>query len=197
VYETQKGEPLRRVIAAFRPSGDLRTVWLSDAIVDYVAGTVRRMPDLGYPVLAAYPSPDGKRVFINTGPTGVGFLDPATMEWVSRPSAAEAGLAGDSTVWSDDGSLVASVSEGHLSYWDGRRGDRLGTATVDEADGGPAFSKDNKRLLFAGFHGSVRTWDLDPTSWTKAACRLAGRAMTGQEWHNYLPDRPFQRVCAS
>ncbi|MEO6411696.1 MAG: WD40 repeat domain-containing protein, partial [Pedococcus sp.] len=198
VYKTEKGEPLAQTIAAFRPSGDLHTVWMSDAIVDYMAGTTRPMPDLGYPVVALYPSPDGRRLLVNAGVPGVGLLDATTMKWIARPSAAQVGLVGDNTKWSDDGSLVASVNEGHLSYWDGRTGAALGTATVlPEWGGDPAFSKDDKRLLFAGFHGSVLTWDLDPTTWVSAACRLAGRALTEQEWRNYLPDRPFIPVCAS
>jgi WD40 repeat protein len=196
VYKTKEGKPSPQEIYAFRPSGDLRTVWIRDAIVDYVTGTVRPMPDLGYQVVEPDPSPDGKRLLVNTGLTGVGLLNTITMQWISRPIAAQAGLVGDNTKWSEDGSLVASASEGHLSYWDGRTGAFLGTATVG-ANGDPAFSKDAKRLLFAGVDGSVRSWDLDPNSWVKAACRLAGRPLTEQEWHNYLRDRPFQRICAS
>jgi hypothetical protein len=64
-------------------------------------------------------------------------------------------------------------------------------------DGAPSFSKDNTQLLFAGAGGSVLTWNLDPRSWLAAACRLAGRSLTEQEWRNYLPDRPFVPVCAS
>ncbi|WP_457254517.1 nSTAND1 domain-containing NTPase [Pedococcus sp. P5_B7] len=196
VYKTTEGAPSPQEISAFRPSGDLRTLWISDAIVDYTSGTVRPMPDLGTEVDAMYPSPDGRRVLVNTGPTGAGLLDARTLKWISRPSPAQTGLVGDNTNWSADGSLVASASDGHLSYWDGRTGTYLGSATVGVA-GDPSFSADGKRLLFAGADGSVRSWDLDPRSWVAAACRLAGRPLTEQEWHNYLPDRPFVPVCAS
>jgi len=27
------------------------------------------------------------------------------------------------------------------------------------------------------------------------ACALAGRSLTPDEWHQYLPDRPFEQVC--
>ena len=87
-------------------------MYLNDAIVDYVAGTVRPMPDLGFPVVDLYPSPDGERLIVGTGTTGVGLLDAATMHWISRPNAAQAGLVGYLTTWSDDGALVASVSNG-------------------------------------------------------------------------------------
>jgi WD40 repeat protein len=101
---------------------------------------------------------------------------------------------GGGTKFSDDGSLVASVSNGRLSYWDGRTGAFLGSTTVDW-DGDPAFSKDNSHLLFAGANGGVVSWNLDPKSWLATACRLAGRGMTQQEWHLYLPNRSFQPVC--
>ena len=179
----------------FVTSGDLHTVWLEDAVVDYVTGTVRPMPDLGFPVVNVYPSPDGRRVAVDTGPSGPGLLDATTMTWVSRPAAAQAGLLGYfATTWSDDGSLVASVVDGHLSQWDGRTGRYLGSVTVP-ADGDADFSDDGRHLLFAGEDGSVLTWDLDPRSWTAAACRLAGRDLSEAEWRTYLPSRPFARTC--
>jgi DNA-binding SARP family transcriptional activator/WD40 repeat protein len=191
VYEDKAGE-----VGVFSPSGDHHTAYLPDSIVDYVDGTVRPMPDLGFEVNAVFASPDGRRLVVDTGSTGVGLLDTATLHWVSRPSAALVGLVGWFAQFSDDGSLFASVNEDRLSHWDGRTGAFLGTVTVDY-DGFPAFSKDDRQLVFAGITGSVLTWQLDPRSWVAAACRLAGRPLTEQEWHNYLPNRPFQRICAS
>ena len=118
------------------------------------------------------------------------------MRWISRPSAAQKGLpASGAAKFSDDGRLVASISNGRLSYWDGRSGFLLGSASV-EWDGDPAFSRDDSTLVFAGESG-VATWNLDPRSWVATACRLAGRGLTEQEWRTYLPDRPLQRICQS
>jgi WD40 repeat protein len=86
------------------------------------------------------------------------------------------------------------MNENQLSHWNGRTGAYLGTVTVDN-DGSPAFSQDNKRLVFGSTDGTVLTWDLDP-AWIAAACRLAGRSLSEQEWHDYLPNSPLVRVCA-
>ncbi len=196
VYEKRPDEPSPKEVENLAPSGDLHTVWMSDRIVDYVTGTVRSMPQLGFPVNGVVPSPDGRRLFVDTGTTGVGLLDVASMHWILNPIAAQAGLMGGNSQFSDDGTLFASVNENRLSYWDGRTGNYLGTITVDY-EGQPAFSKDERRLLFAGSTGSLLTWDLDHRSWIAAACRLAGRPLTQQEWRNYLPNRPFERVCAT
>ena len=72
----------------------------------------------------------------------------------------------------------------------------LGSATVG-VEGEPAFTKDNRKILFAGSDGSLLTWTLDPRSWLATACRLAGRSLTEQEWRTYVPDRPFVPVCSS
>jgi hypothetical protein len=39
-------------------------------------------------------------------------------------------------------------------------------------------------------------WNADPKSWVTTACRIAGRNLTQAEWHQYLPDRPYQRTCS-
>jgi DNA-binding SARP family transcriptional activator/WD40 repeat protein len=38
-------------------------------------------------------------------------------------------------------------------------------------------------------------WDINPSHWIAIACRIAGRNLTGAEWHQYLPNRPYQRTC--
>ena len=86
VYTQESGEPNPREIVGFVPSGDLRTAYLPDAIVDYRAGTLRPVPDLGFPVVDLFPSPDGKRLLVNTGDTGVGLLDATSMSGSPGPA---------------------------------------------------------------------------------------------------------------
>jgi DNA-binding SARP family transcriptional activator/WD40 repeat protein len=196
VRENKPGQTEGLDLSGFAPSGDNRTAYTNDLIVDYIAGTIRPMPDLGAPAQLVIPSPDGSRLLVDLGEAGVGLLDAASMEWISRPNASQAHLMGYYTRFSDDGTLVASVNEGKLSHWDGVTGAYLGSATVG-VEGEPAFTKDNRKILFAGSDGSLLTWTLDPRSWLATACRLAGHDLTEQEWRTYLPGRPYRPVCAS
>jgi len=38
--------------------------------------------------------------------------------------------------------------------------------------------------------------DLSPRDWLDGACRLAGRALSRDEWQRYLPDQAYQPACA-
>jgi DNA-binding beta-propeller fold protein YncE len=194
VYDKVEGKP--REIPDLTPSSDGHTVYLSDRIVDYRTGAVRPFPD-GATFKEVFPSPDGTRLLVDAGDTGVGILDARTMHWIARPNAAQARLVGWMGTYSADGSRFASVSDdGRISYWDGRTGALLATDRIDDA-GAPAFSKDNRTLLLASSSGGVRAWNLDVASWISTACRLAGRGLTEQEWHNYLPNRPYRPICNS
>ena len=186
----QESEP----VESFRPSGDGRTAYVGDQVVDYRDGTRRPLPDLGYADPTVYPSPDGRRLVVDAGDAGVGLLDAGTMTWISRPDPAQAGLVEHWNTFSRDGSLFASTSGDRLSYWDARSGTLLGSIGVD-VEGTPAFSADGSSLTLAGIEGSVLTWSLDPRSWVATACRLAGRDLTEQEWRSYLGERPYEPVC--
>jgi hypothetical protein len=38
-------------------------------------------------------------------------------------------------------------------------------------------------------------WNLDPSSWRTAACSIAGRELTDEEWDRYLPGRQYRALC--
>ena len=46
-----------------------------------------------------------------------------------------------------------------------------------------------------GGDSTTNVWDLDVHHWEQAACRIAGRNLTRAEWHQYLPDQPYQCTC--
>jgi hypothetical protein len=53
-------------------------------------------------------------------------------------------------------------------------------------DGSGFFGKDSN---------SIQIWDIDTQKWRDAACRLAGRNLTEQEWEQYGPRAPYEKTC--
>jgi DNA-binding SARP family transcriptional activator/class 3 adenylate cyclase/WD40 repeat protein len=54
---------------------------------------------------------------------------------------------------------------------------------------------DGRQLAVAAEQG-VQLWDLDPNAWRDAACRLAGRNLTRDEWDRYIPrGEPYGATC--
>jgi hypothetical protein len=57
-------------------------------------------------------------------------------------------------------------------------------------------SPDGRSLVTPGFDGATVLWDIDPASWSEAACAIAGRDLSDEEWDRYLPGRDHHEVCA-
>ncbi|WP_380167605.1 BTAD domain-containing putative transcriptional regulator [Jannaschia sp. R86511] len=98
--------------------------------------------------------------------------------------------------FSDDSSvLIAASHDQTVSVYDVPSGRRLGDPVLSSAP--LSFSAylrpDGKALAVTDEHG-VAVWDLDPAHQLEAACRLAGRNLTGTEWTTHLgslgPVRP-------
>ena len=52
-------------------------------------------------------------------------------------------------------------------------------------------------MFIASVDGEVSIWDPRPEAAVKAACRIAGRDLTADEWRTNLPDRQREMVCGS
>ena len=50
--------------------------------------------------------------------------------------------------------------------------------------------------LFAATASGVIRLDIAPARWLDAACRLAGRTLTEDEWLRLVPGQPYQPACA-
>jgi hypothetical protein len=63
------------------------------------------------------------------------------------------------------------------------------------AQNGATLRSDGRQLAGATEHG-VQLWDLDPEAWREAACRLAGRNLSHDEWDRYIPQgEPYRTTC--
>lgn len=168
--------------------------------------------------------PDGKRLLTGSEDTTLRLWEVATGRVLGPPlrdhrgritqvvTAADPGLEGTAQpVSPEDGTLraLSSAEDGTVRLWamdeglrtpvsvgSGLRGHTSSTVT------GVAFCGSGRRAVSVGLDRTLRIWDLDPTSWVRAACRRAGRDLTAAERTQFrldtlagtaLPEGP---VCA-
>lgn len=63
----------------------------------------------------------------------------------------------------------------------------MDSAAVLRPDGRQAAAVSNQGIV---------VWDLDPAHWVVAACQVAGRNLTQDEWDQYIGDlAAYQRTC--
>jgi hypothetical protein len=51
------------------------------------------------------------------------------------------------------------------------------------------------KIAIGSYSGITTVLDVDPPSWQRAACRLAGRNLTRTEWKQYLPGQVYRKTC--
>lgn len=127
-----------------------------------------------------------------------------------RPAGRASPLPVRGLAFSPDGMLLASTSEfSTTQLWDVTTGTPFGSdlvagsvpitvAAVPEPDRAeipfvPSFSADGLVLYTGGDDPMV--WSLDPAGWRAAACAIAGRDLTVEEWTQFLPGEPVQSTC--
>jgi len=168
-------------------------------LLDVSAGTVLRTADIGFQAQAFAWSRDMATVAVSgidsstDGSGRVALLDPATLKTRS-PSAGPQTAGGWFVAYSRDGGRFVTASAGRVSLWESATAHLLGSMSVEGADGA-GFDADTNNVLIASTVPKVSAWDPRPQAAVEAACRLAGRDLTMQEWETYLPNRPYSSVC--
>jgi WD40 repeat protein len=163
-------------------------------LVDLTTGSTTN-PEVLDGALAVAWSPDGSRALVTGEDGSIGLVDTRTWAWRSPRTTAHPFRAWR-VAWSSDGALVATTGGGRVGHWDGHTGEFLGSTVIDtEADA--VFTPDRRALEMVSDDGRLLTWRLGVDAWVAAACRLAGREMTREEWHSYLGDRRYSPVCST
>ena len=67
---------------------------------------------------------------------------------------------------------------------------------IPATDGDASLAPTPDGHVFVGTGTGVERLDLDVQHWKDAACALAGRPLTRQEWGAYLPGTPYRPACA-
>jgi WD40 repeat protein len=102
---------------------------------------------------------------------------------------------------SPDGRTLVGTGEGQVVMWDVATGTVLGQSFFPGVGADDnltaAFTPDGHRLFVLSETGAAWVWDVDPVSWERRACQIAGRSLTRAEWQLYLPDRPYVATCGS
>ncbi|MFZ5870398.1 MAG: BTAD domain-containing putative transcriptional regulator [Actinomycetota bacterium] len=190
VWDAQTGQPVR----ALRRGGDSASIsgdgtvlvarWADRGlIVAHDLGTGEQLATREG-VANAAASPDGL-VAASTSSGDLRFLDARTLTESGPPLPGTPGHV-EQFAFTDDGSLLAvRTASGEVRLVDVRGRIELGRplATAAGAEG-VALDPRGSGLALTTAHG-LTVWDLDPDRWAQAACRLAGRTLTGAEREAY------------
>jgi len=140
-------------------------------------------------------TPDGRTLATGGHEGKIMLWDTRTGRQLGPPLVGHAsGVA--SSAFSPDGRLLATV-DGEAILWDVAAHRQIGTALPIRSKGphAVAFLPGGSQLAVTAPNGSVLMWDVNPASWRRRACAVAGRALTRAEWDQFLPGRPYQDVC--
>ena len=92
--------------------------------------------------------------------------------------------------------MVTGAANGIASLWDGRTGQLLASITADTSEPvRPTILDDGHTAMLTARDGAVYTWDTLPESWVAAACAIAGRNLTEEEWRDAFGDRAYRPSC--
>ncbi|GAA1765450.1 nSTAND1 domain-containing NTPase [Agromyces humatus] len=106
------------------------------------------------------------------------------------------GGIGHLQVTEDGATLLVGSNDGSVALYDLASGIRLGDAI---ATSGPfiipGYIRHDGRFLVVNEKEGVAVWDLDPEHHLAAACTMAGRDLTHEEWTTYFGELPYRSTC--
>lgn len=140
-------------------------------------------------------APGRQLLGVGTGGGEVLLLDLRTGRWTPPPIQVATGQIVQLSFSPDGRSFAASSTDHTVSVWDLRSRARLGDAFGPYPGTVPdVLFEPNGRLLIELLSSAIE-WPMDVNTWVQFACRVAGRNLTGTEWHQVLPNRAFRPTC--
>jgi WD40 repeat protein/class 3 adenylate cyclase len=154
------------------------------------------LPQKPHAFQAAF-TPDGS-LLVTGGNTGIpSFWDTRSWKLVTRPAQGHgSALIGMSVDPGGRTLATAGNDEGDIVLWDIASRRQIGTALTGSGLYPYVFySPDGRRLLAVSPVGPITLWDVDPDSWKRRACSVAGRNLSRDEWRDFVGDRPYHATC--
>ncbi|MEU1970948.1 WD40 repeat domain-containing protein [Microbacterium sp. NPDC019599] len=196
VLDTTSGQELHRIpgtgILAVSPDGRRIAVRDGERAVRIVDSSGQAAPIAvtlsSFPSVADF-SPDGTQLAIAAGNEVVvanaesGEVEETLQDHDGLVTAVEFRPTGELVTAGDDGAIIT---------W--QFGDWVGGLRSDLRDHGPA-EVDERTVAREQSDGRWLVVVAEPTAWEERACETAGRALTEQEWAEFLGSRPYAPAC--
>ena len=141
-------------------------------------------------------SPDGKQIATGDITGNVEFWDAATGRQVGPPLGGQNGSVW-SVTFSPNGDEVDDDQRRREATALGPRDGQARRRAAPGADTGGwgTFFPDGKQVIATFWSGVGVVWNVDPAAWRAHACRVANRELTHVEWHDFVPERSYRRIC--
>ncbi|MFE3854080.1 WD40 repeat domain-containing protein [Streptomyces griseorubiginosus] len=190
---------------AVRPDGGL-LVSSDDQYADPGSGKVtgRALAD-GRQVTALAFSPDGSRLAVGDSTGHVTLWDGevrhrtgALTGTSDTATQGEPEAVGALAFSSDGGTLAVGGTRGTLRLWDVEGQQLLGTDLPTSGDEirSVAFAEDGGTVYAGSPHVPLQRLPIAPDQAVRTICGRTGGGLTEAQWRTYVPDAPYENVCA-
>jgi len=183
----------RRLLVTRKVSSASSEVLLMDATTGRTNLRVRTGDE---PPKAVAADPTGRYLAVGTATGHLLVFDAHDGHPLAPPLQGNDGTVSSVSISPDGRYISTAGSPPRVIVWDARTFRQVGSplpVEIDAPDSRSSFDPDGRLFVSAG--RVVRALAVDPQQWLDKACRLAGRALSRDEWQQFLPDRPYAPAC--
>ena len=185
--------------ALFAVATQEEKVEIFDGTTGRLRGEIRRSDQRGAESLSVLAFIDDHRLMVSDRRGNVVVYDVDSLQPIRTLTGAKGSFKNIDVSLSEPHVAIAAGEDHSVSLYNIDSGDQLGDAIAipDDERTDSVLRRDGKEIAFGGSADNPMTfWDLDPAHWESAACTLAGRNLTSEEWRTYIGDlAPYHATC--